>query len=310
MSGLLRRAINLVGLAILFALWMCQRAFAQELEPRRWTHLPTGQNIVAGGYGTTKAEIAFDPALRIENAVAEIDTWSAGYIGTFELLERSARVEVRQGWQSGRWSGLIDGVQTTVEREGWTDTVARFAVNLVGAPPFSGKAFADYRAATEIETIVGAAVVVHLPTGEYMKDRLINLGSNRFTFRSQLGAVHNRHDWSFELTGAAWVFTDNDSLFNGNRLEQEPIYTAQAHVVYTFRPGYWAAAGVGLGVGGQTTINGESKNDRRENLVWSVSAGVPLARQLGVKVGYIDSRRRTAAGSDSQTLAVGFVSSW
>jgi hypothetical protein len=31
--------------------------FAQELEPRRWSHLPTGKNFVGGGYSYTKADI-------------------------------------------------------------------------------------------------------------------------------------------------------------------------------------------------------------------------------------------------------------
>ncbi|MGD8894222.1 MAG: hypothetical protein PVF94_14420, partial [Desulfobacterales bacterium] len=30
---------------------------AQELEPRRWSHLPTGTNFVGGGYAYTQADI-------------------------------------------------------------------------------------------------------------------------------------------------------------------------------------------------------------------------------------------------------------
>ena len=65
-------------------------------------------------------------------------------------------------------------------------------MNLYGAPPLKGKEFAAYRAKVDVETIVGTALVVHLPTGDYMDDKLINLGSNRFTFWPQFGVVHNR----------------------------------------------------------------------------------------------------------------------
>lgn len=280
------------------------------MEPRRWSHLPIDHNFIAAGYAHTDATIPFDPVLRIENGVAEMDTWLVGYIRTFEVLDKSARIEIREPWQSGRWTGVLNGTPTTVEREGWGDTVARFAINLLGAPPLDGKAFAEYRAAAEAETIVGAALMVQLPTGEYMKDKLINLGTNRFSFRTQLGAVRKWHAWSFELTGAVSFFTDNDSFFNGNKLTQDPFYTLDSHLVYTFRSGFWTALSAGAGFGGQTAINGIAKDDEKEDVSWAVSAGLPITNWLGIKAAYIDSRRRTRVGNDSETFAVGLTASW
>ena len=152
--------------------------------------------------------------------------------------------------------------------------------------------------------------MVQLPTGEYMEDKAINLGSNRFTFRPQLGVMHTRHNWSFELTGAVSFFTDNDSFFNGNRLERDPLYTLDSHIVYTFQSGLWAAISGGLTTGGQTAVNGREKNDRREDVGWAISAGFPITRWLGVKVAYIDSQRRALVGNDSETFAVGLTASW
>ncbi len=68
-------------------------------------------------------------------------------------------------------------------------------MDLIGAPPLAGKAYADYRAAVEVETIVGVALGVQLPTGEYLEDKLINLGSNRFTFRPQVGVHQQYYNW-------------------------------------------------------------------------------------------------------------------
>jgi hypothetical protein len=45
-------------------------AFAQELEPRRWSHLPIGQNFASLIYARTEADISFDPELGIEDAQA------------------------------------------------------------------------------------------------------------------------------------------------------------------------------------------------------------------------------------------------
>ncbi len=102
--------------------------FAQELEIRRWNHLPIDGNFVTANFAHTSGNIAFDPVLQIDDAVVDLDTWLFGYIRTFELLDRTAHIEVRQAWKEGTWSGLLAGVPTSVEREGLDDTFVRFAV--------------------------------------------------------------------------------------------------------------------------------------------------------------------------------------
>jgi hypothetical protein len=284
--------------------------FSQELEPRRWSHLPTGKNFAGGGYVYAEANILFDPVLRIENVEMEMHTWAIKYIRTFELFQKSARVDVTQGYQEGRWTGLVDGVPSSIKRSGLSDSVLRFAINLYGAPPLEGKEFAAYRAKVDVETIVGMALVVQLPTGDYMDDKLINLGTNRFTFRPQFGVVHNRGKWSMELTGAVWLYTDNDDFFNGNKLEQDPYYTIQTHLIYTFRPGFWTAASAGYGYGGESTVSGVEKNDRRENLAWALSFGFPITRQLGVKVIYLSTRTQESIGQDTDSIGGAFSIFW
>ncbi|MBW1768845.1 MAG: transporter [Deltaproteobacteria bacterium] len=303
---------NLCGwcLCVFLVLGLPFLCLAQELEPRRWSHLPIGTNFAGGAYAYTEADISFDPVLRIEDVKMEMHTWAVKYIRTFGLFQKSARIGFTQGFQEGRWTGLLDGVPKSVKRSGLTDSVLRFAINLYGAPPLKGKEFAAYRARADVETIVGTALVVQLPTGDYMDDKLINLGTNRFTFRPQLGVVHNRGKWSMELTGAVWLYTDNDDFFNGNKLEKEPLYTFQTHLIYTFRPGLWAAASAGYGYGGESTVNGVDKNDRRENLAWALSLGYPITRQLGVKVAYLGTRTQESVGQDTDSIAVGFSIFW
>jgi hypothetical protein len=303
---------NLCGwcICVFLVLGMRFLCLAQELEPRRWSHLPIGKNFAGLGYAYTKADIFFDPVLRVEDAEMEMHTWAFKYIRSFELFQKSARIGFTQGFQDGRWKGLVDGVSTSIKRSGLTDSAVRFAINLYGAPPLEGKEFAAYRSKVDVETIVGTALVVQLPTGEYMDDKLINLGTNRYTFRPQLGVVHNRGRWSMELTGEVWMYTDNNDFFDGNKLEQDPLYTIQTHVVYTFRPGLWVAAGAGYGYGGESTVNGVEKNDRRGNLAWALSVGYPITPQLGIKVGYLGTRAQESVGKDSDSIAVAFSIFW
>lgn len=283
---------------------------AQEIQPRRWSHLPIGINFVGAAYSYTEADISDSPALRLEDVEMDMDTWGAQYIRTFELFGKSARVDIAQAYQTGYWEGLLDGSPASTERSGWTDTIARFAVNFYGAPPLAGKAFGSYQANLEEETIAGIALAVHLPTGQYKEERLINLGTNRFTIRPQAGVVHRKGKWSAEVTGSVWFFTDNDEFFEGNKLETDPLYVGQGHIWYTFRPGLWVGAGAGFGYGAQSTINGVAEDDRREVLGFVASFSYPLSRDWGVKIAYAGRRRQVSTGNDSDTIAVGFAYAW
>jgi hypothetical protein len=297
-------------LALLLVLASPLIAEAQELEPRRWSHLPIATNIHGGGYAYTDGDLSFDPVLKIEDATFEMHTVALKYIRTFQLLGRSARVDLAGAYQDGTWKGKLDGVAAQVERNGWADPIVRFAVNLYGAPPLEGEAFASYRAEQKRETIVGAGLAVHVPLGQYFDDKLINLGSNRFTIRPQLGVIHNRGQWGFELTGSAWIYTDNDDFFGGRKLEQDPFYTIQGHVVYNFRPSLWIAGGLAYGIGQESTVDGENKDDRKQNLVFALSAGYSVTRNFGVKVGYLGTRALADTGLDFDSFVVGATFFW
>ena len=114
-------------------------ALSQELVPRRWSHLPINTNFTGAGYAFTRADIAFDPVLKIEDGELEMHTFAIGYIRSFELLEKSARVEVKLPFQDGRWTGLLDGEPATAHRRGMADPIMRLAVNIIGAPPLDNK---------------------------------------------------------------------------------------------------------------------------------------------------------------------------
>jgi hypothetical protein len=292
------------------ALWLSSPLSAQEVEIRRWNHLPIDENFVTANYAHTNGDIAVDPVLLLDNVSVATDTWLLGYIRTFDLFDKTARVEIRQPWQAGLWKGLLDGIPAKTNREGFPDTFARFAVNLVGAPPLKGKAYADYRAATQVETIVGVALGVQLPTGQYFEDKLINLGSNRFTFRPQIGVHQQYYNWSFEGTGTAYIYTDNTSFFNGNLLQQDPYYTMDGSVEYKFQSGIWASLGAGVGVGGQSSVSGVEKDNFREDFAWTASAGFPVTRSLSFKAAYFETDHWAKVGIASQTISVGLVGSW
>lgn len=244
--------------------------------PRRWTHLPIDTNFLGGGYAYTKGDIIFDPVLLAEDVELDMDSSVVSYVRSFKLLDRTAKISLTQAQMSGTWSGLLDGVPTTVRRIGLADPVVRFSIDLKGSPPLSGKAYQQYRASRINETIIGVGVAVQLPLGEYKEDKLINLGSNRYTTRFQLGALHKRQKWTLETTGAVWLYSENDDFFGGRTLEQDPHLFLQGHLTYQHTPRQWSALGIGYSTGSEATVDKVDKDDRKKNLIWALSWGYTI----------------------------------
>lgn len=288
--------------------WICAPSIclAQDLEPRRWTHLPTGTNILGVNYAFTAGDLTFDPVLRIDDAEVEMHTVGLTYTRYFDCTARTTRLDLVVPLQSGEWDGLVDGTPSSVSREGLGDPVVRLSTVLVGAPALAGQEFVAFRKEHSVQTTMGAALEVRLPFGEYQEDKLINLGQNRFTISPQLGVLHTSGEWSFELTASLFVFTDNDEFWNGNELEQDLLYTAQTHVVRTFGQDWWMSAGVAYAWAGESTINDVAKGDDRSNLVYGCSVGCRIDASQSIRFGYIRTDPLNELGSETHSFGLGW----
>ena len=66
--------------------------------------------------------------------------------------------------------------------------------------------------------ILGASVKILVPSGHYEKDRLINVGTNRWAIKPELGFMMPLNDkWLFELELGVWFFADNDEFLGVTR---------------------------------------------------------------------------------------------
>lgn len=279
---------------------------AQDLEPRRWTHLPIGTNVLGVTYAYTPGDLSFDPVLEIQDAQVEMNTLGVGYTRYFALAQRTARLDVVVPLQSGTWDGLVAGVPRSVSRDGLADPVVRLSALLLGAPALRGKEFAEFRQEHSVQTTLGLALEVRLPLGEYQEDKLINLGQNRFALAPQLGVLHTVGEWSFELTGSVYFYTDNDEFYNGNELEQDPLYACQTHVVKTFGQDWWMAAGAAYAWAGESTINGVLKDDDKSTLLYGASFGFRIGESQSVRLSYIRTDTLNDIGADTDSLGLGW----
>jgi len=280
---------------------------ADDIEPRRWTTLPVGTTVVGAGVVRSEGDIAFDPVLKIEDATVEVTTTLVSVVHAFDLLGKTARFDVHLPQQHAHWEGLLDGKPRTVDRRGLADPRLRLSVNLLGSPALSGEEFASYRTTHPINTVMGAALAVTLPLGEYQKDKLLNLGQNRFSVQPQLGIVHTRGPWSYELTGSVSFFTDNSDFLVNHTREQDPVVLLQTHAVYAGPRGWWASVGAAYDWGGRSTVDGVTKDDYREDLFYGISAGLAVNRQMSAQIAYVANRAQTKVGSDLDNLALGLT---
>jgi hypothetical protein len=303
MSGFKRSyPIPILGILVLFS-W-ASPAFSQDIEPRRWTHLPTGVNVVGVGTSYSTGDIYFDPVLELEDVELELAGAGFAYLRTFSLAGKSARIDVLAPYANARWSGLLSGEPAKTRRAGFTDPKVRFSWLLFGAPALSRQEFAT---TPQSDTVVGVAVSVKIPWGEYDPEKLINLGDNRWVIRPQIGITHQRGKWTGELTGSLFWYEDNDEFFGGRRLENDELWAIQGHLIYTFRPGLWASLSTAYGNGGDTTVDSVDKNLKVDNWLLGLTVGVPINRQQGLKFSWIATRTRIDTGADLDGFNVGWT---
>ena len=297
---------RLIRWALLLTAVVAWSASAQELEPRRWSHLPVGSSF--SGFGTvyTDKSIRDIPALEIEDADGELYSAVASYVHVFDLFAKTGRIDVNLPYTSARWDGLLSGEPASTRRRGFNDPRLRLSVNLVGSPAQRGDKFIPNYA----DTIVGAAVEVVVPVGYYNDERLLNISGNRWVVRPQIGVVHTRGKWSAEVTASAFFYEDNDDFFGGRKYEEDNVYAGQLHLIHTFRPGLWASVSGAYGTGGRVKVDGERTGERLKKTLWGLAVGLPIDRRQGVKFAYIRGDTHQDTGSDSNRYLFAYSMMW
>jgi hypothetical protein len=268
---------------------------AQDLEPRRWSHLPTGLNIIGAGVVTTDGDIYFDPETQIEDGTLRLYSLGSSYVRSFEWLGKSSRLDVRLPYVYGRWEGLVEGEYAAIRRHGFGDPRLRLSMLLYGAPPLGGKEYMQYRARHPVATTIGAAVTVVLPWGEYFPDRLINLGGNRYVIRSSLGLLHRRGPWEFEVTTSLSFYQDNDAYYPGaSVLERDPLWFLQGHVTRELPRGHWLTLSGGYSYDGESFLNSQSLDYTERTSFLSLGWGMALTRRQSIRVAWVRADTQVA----------------
>ncbi len=280
-------------------------ASAQELEPGAYWPIPTGLNIVTVVNSFNAGDLAFDPSAPIDEASATINTTAFALTRAFSMAGRSANAGFVLPVIAGHVEGLYLGERAEVSRFGLGDPRVRFAMNLYGAPAMTPKAFASYRQ----RAIVGVSITVAPPLGQYDPTKLINLGTNRWSFKPEVGVSRTYGQWVVEAMAGAWMFTDNTNFFGGRTREQDPIAATQVHVTYKFKPTMWLAGDANYYTGGRTTIGGKQNLDLQRNSRIGATFSSAINRRQAIRVS-MSRGAITNIGADFTSIGVGYNYLW
>jgi len=256
-------------------------AHAQALEPRSYANTPVGINFVLLGYGYTEGDVGLDASVPIKDVKVNVHAGLLAYARSLDVWGLSGKVLAVLPMAEASGSAKVKGQEHDRQVFGLGDPLLRVSVNVYGAPALSMAEFPTYRQ----DTIVGVSLQVTAPLGQYDSTKLLNVGSNRWSFKPELGVSKAWGPVILELIPGITFFTTNVDFFNGKTLQQDPIYSVQGHVIYEIVPALWAAFDATYYTGGQTTIDGaKNAGPGPANVRLGLTAALSLSRHQSIKL--------------------------
>ena len=277
----------------------------QELEPRVYLASPVGSNALIVAGARSSGDVLVDPTIPVENARARVGALVFGYYRTFDLFGRTASVGGTFPMLRASAQGEIGGVDRRVSRLGQGDVATRITVNLLGFPAMDTATFVKQGRRPGL----GTSLVTNIPVGQYESTRMINLGTNRWSFKPELGlTLPLGQRWLFDTYFGTWLFRDNTDYLGGTR-KQAPLVTTQVHLSYNLSRQAWAALDGTFYSGGRTTVNGTQRSDRQHNTRLGGTFAMPIANRQSLRLA-VSKGALVRIGSDFATVSVTWVYAW
>ena len=289
--------MRIVRPLVLLGLGWCltHNTAAEDLAPRAYTITPVGANTLNLGYSHLEGGLELNGAVPITGAESTASVAVVSYYHSLDLLGRTANFLIALPYGSGDFRGTVADVPKNADRSGFLDTYARFSVNLIGGPAMQPAEFLKWKQTV----LLGASLEIVAPTGQYDPTRVINWGSNRWGFKTELGYSERFGEWVLDAYGAVWFYTTNSQYFPGMRSQSEdPVGTVEAHLSYNFQPRLWVSLDANYWWGGQTSLDGiKNLATNQKNSRVGVTASIPLTAHQSLKVSVSDGAYITYGGN-------------
>lgn len=288
-----------------FVLFLSGNTIAQELEPRAYLNAPVDLNFLVLGYLYSKGGLIFDPSTSIENANSSVDVAVLAYVHTFDIAGMSAKAGFVSPYADLKADGYLSGNYRSRETKGLVDPAFFINVNFYGSPALQLKDYKSYQQ----DIIIGATFKVTAPFGEYEKNKLINIGTNRWSLKSELGVSKSINRWIVDGALSVTGFTDNDEYNINQTRQQDLVYAAQWNISYTFENKIWLSYGVTYFTGGEVTVNGVSSRNKLSNSRTGFISSIPIDKYNSVKV-QLSRGLSTRTGTDYDSIGLYWQYRW
>jgi hypothetical protein len=281
--------------------------YSQDLEPRILSPIPAGGNFAVASYGFSSGNILLDNSLPLEDLNAQMNNMAFAYARSFKFVSRLAKFDVVVPFSFAEFTGVVNSVDSSTSRTGFGDPLLRLSVVLIGNGAMSPAEFAK---AENKRFNLGMLVRVRPPLGQYDPQKLINLGTNRWSTKLGLAGSYS-FGRSLILEGHvySWLFSANSEFFNGNVLEQKPLLVTQLHATYVFKPGLWLAVSAGRSYLGETMVNGDEKNDEQNTSRLGAAFSYRLGLHSALKIA-VTSGLSTRYGADFTSILLAYQFMW
>jgi hypothetical protein len=304
----MKRAVirrSCAGPAVVALLFVTAQAHAGEIEPRAYVNAPVGINFLLAGYAYTDGGLSTAGSSPIKDAKLKMNTGVLAYARTLDVWGKSGKFDVILPYSQLSGNAMVAGQPRERDVSGFHDPLFRFSVNFYGAPALSLQEFAGYKQ----DVLIGASVQVSAPLGQYDKEKMVNLGNNRWFVKPDVGISKAWGAFTVELSTGVFFFSNNDDYFGGKTLEQDPVYSAQVHATYNFGRGVWAAVSGTYDYGGRTTIDGVRSEDSVNNSRAGTTLALPVNRNNSIKL-YASSSLHTSLGTDYTLVGIVWQYRW
>jgi Putative MetA-pathway of phenol degradation len=249
------------------------QVYAQFAEAHHYDNAPVGVNQLELAYAYAHSDASIDTSLVVAGAKFNLNQGTFTYTRYFAFLHRAAWVEASVPLAD--LSGSISGTNVQGSITGSGDSSYAVTALLKGGPALRADQFADYQPTTT----VGMSLNITAPTGQYNSNKLLNLGSDRWSFKPEIAVSHpfgSEQKWQCDVYAHAYFFTDNTSYKGREILRQEPLPGLEGHVSYFFVHNAWASIDTLYSFRGATVINGVSQNDAQKNFTLGSEVNVSL----------------------------------
>ena len=292
-------------LAVITLLFVATQANAGEIEPRSYVNTPVGINFLLAGYSYSDGGLSTAASSPIKDAQLKMNTGILAYARTLDVWGKSGKFDVILPYSQLSGSAMVAGQPREREVSGLNDPRFRFSVNFYGAPALSLQDFANYQQ----DLLIGASVQVSAPLGQYDKDKLVNLGNNRWFVKPDIGISKAWGALTIELSTGVIFFSKNDDYFGGKTLAQNPVSSTQVHLTYNLGRGVWVALSGTYDYGGRTTIDGVRSDELDNNSRAGITLALPVNRNNSIKL-FASTGVQTITGSDFNLAGIVWQYRW